>query len=248
MANSTYRSIVNRILQQAGQATIDSDNTFNDNTLLDKAQVQAKVFTDLINRRMVSSLRARFLRRQFTITTSSSSNSSSVDSTVAPEKIISGSMFITTSGYGRGPLEYLPYDTWLSWFPEGETVKGIPKYWLLLPPDGTNTDHIAFSPPPNGTYSIKYEAYLKPVALSAASDTIAWPVEHEHVLIVAGQTFLEMALSEGKMQDIGQFMEPFISEMKQLTLGPDDETPKVDIGMRFNSTPVRGIRSVRGSA
>lgn len=249
MSNSTARTIVNRMLIQAGQAEIGSDNDFNDNTALDKPQVQAKYFNDLINRRMVLSCRGcRFLEREFSLSITSSGNSYSIDSTVMAETLVEDSWYISTADAGVAPLVYLPYTRWKQQFPEGESTTGEPARWIILPPDGSNIDKVSFSPPPGASYTVKYRGYLRPTSLLTATTTVAWPADYEHVLILAGQTFLEMVLSEGKMQDVGQFMEPWISELKQLSQGAPDDPPKADLGIKWCFAPKRGRRYVRTSS
>lgn len=232
---------VNRILNQAGQDPIPDSSTFT-NGPLTKVQLQTKLFVDKANRGLVRSIRGRFMKRKYTFNTSAASNSYSVDTTTSLENMVEDSMFRTSAGKG-GRIEYIPYDTWITWFPEGESVKGIPNFWFDYPPDGSGVDKIGFSPPPNATIAIQYEGYLDPVVLSAYNDVIQWPQKFEDLLWDYAQLWVEMVLSEGKMEQIAVFLEPLFTQVRQLTLGPVDKPPSVDLGMRLGGVRKGGSRS-----
>lgn len=242
MANSTYMDTVNRCLYHAGQAPIPGSTEFADPTKLSRAQLQAKLFVDKANRGLIRSMRGRFLKRKYTFNTSSVSNSYNIDSTTSLENLVEDSMFRTTAGKG-GQIEYIPYETWLTWFPSGESTKGIPNFWFDYPPDGTGVDKIGFSPPPNGTIAIQYEGYLDPVVLSAYNDVIQWPSKFEDLLWDYAQVWIEMSLSEGKMEQIGVFLDPLFAQVRQLSLGPIDKPPSVSLGMKLGGIRKGGQRS-----
>lgn len=240
MANSTYISTVNRVLYHAGQQPIADNTTFNDNTLLEKPQLQAKLFVDKAHRRLIRTSRPRERKRLFTFNTADGDNDYTLDSTVTFENLVQDSWFITTSGVAKGPLKYITYDQMLEWFPAGQTSEGVPDYWFDYPNNGTN-ERFGFIPIPAGTYAVQYEGYLDVGALSSATDTIAFPVKFEDILWDHAQTWLEISMSEGKAQDMYAVLDGLFQEYRQLTQGPRDRPPQIRIGIK-----VQGPQKGRG--
>ena len=241
MTNSTYFATVNTILQLAGQAPIPDVGTFATTASLEKCQIQAKLFVDKANRKLVRHNRTRFTCRKYTLTTSSASNSYSLTAgaTSAPnvrvENMVEHSMFNTTSGQGYGPLKFIPRYKQLQVFPDGETVKGKPIRWYDLPPQDDGVERIAFSPPPDATYTIIFDYYEDPVVLSGPTDVIQWPTVWEDVLWDYGQMYLEMALSEGKQKDLASLMVNLETEIRQLTMGATDQPPCAELGINITA-------------
>lgn len=245
MANSTYYEVVNRVLQHAGQTPIASTSDFGSNSTLDKPQLQAKLFVDKVNRRLLRKNRPRFTARKATLSLVDGTNSYSLPAAVRIESLIEDSFFITTSGYGYGPLKHLDYKKWKTEFPEGEDTEGEPRRWIDLVPDGTEVDKVAFSPPPGMSLTVEYQYYTDPTALSAHGDIILWPPKFEDIIWDYAQLYLEIVLSEGKAGDLAQLMADLDQEIRQLTMGAIDDPPTMDIGMRFHAGPQRGRRTVR---
>lgn len=231
MANSTYINTVNRVLKHSGQQPIADNTTFNDDTLLTKVQLQAKLFVDRANRRLIRTNRKRLSLRKYTMSLSSGTNSYALNAGTTIENLKQGSWFITTAGYGR-QLEYIPYDTWLTWYPEGESTEGIPEYWFDLPPDGTG-DKVGFSPPPSASLTVQYEGYQDVSPLTSATDTIEFTSQNEDILWDFAAFYLETQLAEGKAIDIAPFLDGLFSELRQLTLGARDKPPAVKLGMKL---------------
>lgn len=247
MANSQYIDVVNRILQHAGQTPIPDNSTFNSNNSLGKEQLQAKLFVDKVNRRLLRRNRMRFAKRQMTLSLSSASNVYTLNTggvNVTIEQIVEDSMFITTTAYA-GPISYLSYYKWLHMYPQGEIVKGTPSRWIDLPPEGNAYDKISFSQPPSNTMTVVFDYYQDPVVLTSATDVIQWPAKFEDVLWDYGQLYLEIVLSEGKAGDLQSLMADIDSEVRQLTAGAIEQPPSVDIGISFGGTARRGRRSAR---
>lgn len=244
MANSTYLDTVNRILYHAGQSPIADASTFNTNSSLEKVQLQAKLFVDKVNRRLMRRHRMRFAKRQFSLSLSYASNSYSLTSggiTITVEQIVEDSMFITTSGYA-GPVHHLDYYKWKLMYPEGETTQGVPTRWIDLPPEGNAYDKIAFSAPPVDSMTCIFDYYQDPVVLSTATDTIQWPSKFEDVIWDYGQLFVEIVLSEGKASDMQALMADIDSEIRQLNNGAIENPPKVDIGLSMTGLYRRARR------
>lgn len=233
MANSTWLQATNRILAHAGQDEIADATTFNDKTKLDKPQYQAKLFTDFASRHIVTSGEFRFLQREFSLSLVDNDQTKPLATNSSAERIIQKTWRVTTAGKGR-ILRERRYIDQITMFPEGETSKGTPDFYYLLPPDSNGADYVGFSPIPNASINIKYLGYLKAIPLALATDAIQWPDQYEDRLWVAGQTFLEMVLAEGKMPDIGQFLEPYISELRQISGTPASEMPTTDLGIGFD--------------
>lgn len=242
MANSTYRDVVNRILQQCGEPTIPDASTFNTDSSLTKIQLQAKLFVDKVHRRLVRQNKGRYLLRKTTWSVTSSTNSYNIAAGVLVEDLKPDTVFITTSGKGR-KLEYIEYEQWLEMFPSGETVKSIPAYWFVYPPDGTGTDKVGFSPPSNYSLTIQYEYYLNVTGLTSATDEIAFPVRYEDILWEHATLWIEVAKSEGKAADYALILERLFEELKQTSLGSAEKSPKVTLGYKglgFRKTGYRG--------
>ena len=229
MANSQFRDVVNRVLQHVGEPTIPDASTFNTDSSLTKIQLQAKLFVDKVNRRLVRKNRARFLSRKATFSVTSGSNSYSLPNGVFVEDIKSDSVFITTTGKGR-KLEYVPYDQWLLYYPEGETVKGIPSFYYDLPPDGTGVDKIAFSQPSNYSLTVQYEYYVNVAPITVATDEIAFPARFEDILWDHAQMWVEVAKSEGKAADFALVLDNLFEELRQESLGAAEKPPRVTLG------------------
>lgn len=96
-------------------------------------------------------------------------------------------------------------------------------------------DRISFSPPPSLALTVQYEGYLNTVALQYESDPIIWPVEYEHLLWTAGVALLEGALGEGKAPSYQAMVEPAVTQVKQLSIGPVEEIPAIDLGITINN-------------
>jgi hypothetical protein len=238
MANSTYFQAVNRVLEHAGQATIASTGDFDAETDLEKPQLQAKRFVDKANRRLIRNNRPRQRLRKYTLTLASGDNDYTLNSATSLENLKEDTFFITTAAYARGPLRYVPYETWLTWFPTGEPNEGIPEFWFDYPPDGTTVgDRIGFSPPPSAAMTVQYEGYMDVTALTTSTDVIAFDVKFEDVLWDWGQSYLESALSEGKAMELNAILDGLLSEIRQLSMGPRDKPPKVNLGMK-----IQGVR------
>lgn len=230
---ATWRGEVNKALILSGQATIADNTTFDSDSSLDKIQLQAKY---AYNRAYMTAWREgrfRFLERSFTITTADGTSDYNVDTTTAPEYFIENSFRVTTSGSSKGRIPYMSLADYNSAFPEGNgTTEGIPDYWVLLSPDGTGTDKIRFYPTPNAVLSIKYRAYLQPVQLSAASDTIKFPDAASDVLVEFCQVYLESVLGEGKAPDFMSMLQPSLTALKAIYRGPVDEKSKLSMNLQ----------------
>jgi hypothetical protein len=97
--------------------------------------------------------------------------------------------------------------------------------------EAIDVDRVAFSQPPNAAYLIQYEGYLNTVALVNDTDQIIWPVEFEHLLWIAGVQMLEVVLSEGKSVNYASMLEPAVTQVKQLSMGPVEDIPQIDLGL-----------------
>jgi hypothetical protein len=236
MANTSFQTLVDRVLQKHGQAPTPADAGVSfDANALEKIQLQTKLFFAQCHSDIVNRVRARFLRRTFTITTAAwngppqtgSNNKYLVDVTTTPERIQKKTMFDTTNQVG--PLDYWPFQQFECANPGGEIVASRPAGWYLQEPDGTGNDYICFTAPPDGVYVIKYQAYLKPQPLVNHGDLVMIPFDYEHVLEDAAGTYCEYMLAEGKSPDFEKYVETAIARMKRLTLGPVEEIPQIDL-------------------
>lgn len=323
LANSTFRETVDTILTMAGQVTIgNSSGDFNSNTL-DKPQQQAKQFVDFANRFLALETKGRFTKRKFQFTVDPNTvNVYGISTQTTFERLLKDSWAIVAPTAQAQPLNWKNYNLWLTQFPNGETTKGIPNFWIDLPPSKTGTDEydipyfgdftgitpgnptvisvdalqrspgdyvlvtevvgtigdalnnkifrvleasgldmtlevdttgllytsggkfeprdvdrVSFSPPPSVAVTVQYEGYLNTVALRNETDIIIWPKEFEHLLWIAGVSFLEVALSEGKAPNYQALLEPAVTQVKQLSLGPVDQIPQIDLGIELSGIP-----------
>ncbi|MBS1586947.1 MAG: hypothetical protein JSS82_15535 [Bacteroidetes bacterium] len=245
MANSQFRDVVNRVLQHVGEPTIPDASTFNTDSSLTKIQLQAKLFVDKVNRRLVRKSRGRFLSRVGTFSVTSGSNSYSLPAGVLAEDLKEDTVFVTTTGKGR-KLEYIDYDEWLMWFPSGETTKGLPSRWYVYPPDGTGVDKIGFSAPSNVSLTVRYEYYLNVSPITLATDEIAFPVRFEDILWDHATMWVEVSKAEGKASDYAMILDNLFEDLRQEALGSPEHPPKVVLGlgaMGFRKTRSRYARS-----
>lgn len=234
MGFSTYIQTVNRGLRRTGQS-VWSDNTAFNNNDGQEIQVQGKDIVDEVNRRFLRLSRGRFLRRTHTVSATSSSNAYDGPSGTTAERYVEGSWRITApTDKAFGPLEYMSEQDWNMLYPAGETVKGIPQKWILLTRTATDKDQIAFSPPADDDYTIKFEYYLGPYVLSQATDTLIWPEHVEDLLWKATQYELEAVLAEGKSLEVASKVDEIFSEIEQLTREPTDALSVVDLGIEIS--------------
>ena len=235
MANSTYREIVNRVASLHGKSSVATDGEF-DSGALENIYAQIKGFFSLANQMYGRTVRTRFLMREYTLPITSASNKYEVHTSTSPDRLVPESLYITTTGEGK-PLIFYPggYRRWKMTYPEGETVKGTPEYFFIYPQTGDEKEYIGFSPPASKDFSVNYSGYLRPVPLNAAADLIMWPKEFEDVIILACSQFVEYVLAEGKMGDIIGFIEPAISAVEQLTMGPVEDVQMQESGMSIDA-------------
>lgn len=231
MAASTYKAVVDRILQLAGEQAITNNSDFaNASGELTKIQLQTKLYVDKVHRGITRKAKIRTSVRKTTLSLTNASNSYALPSGVYGEDIKPASLFITTVGKEKGPLPYIEYDRVMEMFPSGETAKGVPNRWFLYPSDGTGTDYIGFTPPPNSNMTLQYEYYKVPSPLSAYNDTVQIDPRFEDILWDYGQMWVEVSKSEGKAADYASILERALEEYQQLNLGPIEKPPGVDFG------------------
>lgn len=234
MGFSTYRTTVNRGLRRTGQELWSDDTTFNNNDG-SEIKVQAKDIVDEVNRRFLRLSRNRFLRRTFTITTVDGDNAYDGPTGATAERFQEGTWRITApAASAKQPLLYKPYDEWTTEYPAGETTEGTPNYWILLPRTSSDKDEIAFSPPPDAAYTIKFEYYLGPYALVNATDLLVWPEHTEDLLWKATQYEIEAVLAEGKSMEVASKVDELFSEIEQLCKEPTDALSIVDLGIEID--------------
>lgn len=227
----------------AGQSEIANNTLFDAESGLAKHEIQAKRFVDKVNRQILRKARPRFNVREFTITTADGTNAYNIDSTTSPEQLVGDSWYISTASYGR-VLSHLSYLDWKRQYPETPTVEGVPERWILLPFNGTN-ERVAFDPIPNGVYSVKYSAYQDAVALSLGADLVVWPPVLEDIIWEYGWTYVELILAEGKAAEVQALMQNLYEEIKQFTMGPEDDVKKLDLGISINPLGRTRRRSTR---
>ncbi len=234
MANSTYREACNRVAALHGQLTC-ADNTTFDGTVLDKIYVQIKQFFWLANQMYGRAVRTRFLIREFYLDITDAANSYTVNATTSPDRLVPDTWYISTSGYGKRLRAYPGgYAAWKRTYPEGETVEGIPDYFVILPQTGDDVERVAFSPPADRNLRVYYSGYLKPVPLAAAADLIIWPKDFEDAIMLGCGQFVEFASAEGKMPDIASFIEPAMSLVEASSQGPEEDTKMFDLGIEID--------------
>jgi len=104
-----------------------------------------------------------------------------------------------------------------------------------------DVDRVAFDCLPASGLTIQYEGYLNGVTLENETDEILWPQKFEHLLIAYGCEMLESLLGEGKDVNWLQKLEPYMSQVKQNSLGPSDEPPGLVLGIEIGRYHRRGI-------
>lgn len=240
MANSTFRATVDKILTMVGQVTTLNGTGDFDSDTMDKPQQQAKAFVDFGNRLLAVQTRGRFTRRRFVFTTVANQAEYLLDPLTTAERLVKDSWFDLTHG---NRLQWLGEQDFIDLYrvPEINLPVGIPVYWRDLyansldQPGPEQSISVLLAPVPAGAYVIQYDGYLKTVALQNATDEIIWPVEFEHLLWSAGNLMLENALGEGKTQPWATFLEPMITQVKQLSIGPPDQPNQLDLGISIPS-------------
>lgn len=234
MANTTFRAACERVLRLSGRNPFTDDAEFNAGNI-DAEKAALKEFFSIANQRYGRVMRNRLMAREFSLSLVDNDNDYDLDATVSVDRLVPKSWYCTTAG-SSGALTYYPggYYQWKRDFPEGQTEEGAPRYWFYYPSTANNPDRIGFSPPPDGSYTVKYSAYLKPVLLTSATDLLIWPPEIEDGVVLAALTFLQMYQAEGKNPDIEKLLEPIFSEIKQVFNGPLDEIKYFDIGFHID--------------
>lgn len=228
---STYYQMVQRMLALLGERLYDSSTQFDSTSMADheKVQLQAKDWFGLYHQMAMVTPRARFLLRDYTITTSDSSNSYNLNAATNYERLLEDSMFITTSGSEYGPIQQVDLHEYRTVFPSNNETKGAPyRYYHTLRSAAVGPDAIAFTPPPDGVYAIQYSAFLKPYRLKLAADQICVDEEWEHVFLMGTAVFIEIMKSEGKAGDFAGFADTLKTEFEQHTIPLAGEHMRLD--------------------
>lgn len=234
MANSTFRQTVDKILILSGQSPIGTSSGDFDSNTLDKPQQQAKLITDFANRQLALVNHGRFMRRRYVFTTDPVANPTglyALDASTSIERLVRESWMDFTNSQ---PLDWRGFHEFQTMYPVliADLPKGKPMYWTDSTPasgDDSGISHVQLTPVPDGAYLIQYYGFLKTAALENETDEIIWPVEFEHLLWTAAISIMEVVLSEGKSANYQAMLEPAISQVKQLSIGPPDEIPGLDL-------------------
>lgn len=239
MANLSYFNTVNRVLQRHGQTPIPDTTTFDSGTLT-KTQLQAKIDVDEAHRMIVNDLPAEFLKRTTTFTTTGTGgggvpvladNNTGWALAVPFEDVVPRTFFIKSPSASARELDVKPFNQFRRERPAGPTSLGVPSYVVPLTETALGAaDYVAFDPPPNAIYTIEYQYFLSPVALTLAADVIYIPTRFEPVLWEAAGDFLEIQLGDGKAPEWAQFMLPYLTKIRQKTLGLSQLPPACEMG------------------
>lgn len=96
-------------------------------------------------------------------------------------------------------------------------------------------DRVSFYPAPASAMTIEYEGYLDSAELANEDDPIIWPKKIEHLLIAFAVEIMEGLLGEGKDLNWQSKLEPYLTQVRQLTMGPVEDTPGLDLGIEICS-------------
>lgn len=235
MANTTFRAACERVLTLSGRAPFASDSEFN-GSVIDSEKAALKEFFRIANQMYGRTQRGRSLRREFYLDTANNDNDYPLDTKTSVDRLVPKSWYISTTDKG-GPLAYYPggYYQWKRDYPEGESLKGRPRYWFDLPATDTDTEHVGFSPPPDAVYRVYYSGYLRPIPLGVATDELIFPKEFEDGIILAALSFLALFQAEGKHPDIQAMLEPVFASIEQNNMGALDEIHGWDLGIQIDA-------------
>lgn len=228
---STFYTMVNRLLTLLGERVYSSTSDFDstDLSLHEKVQIQAKDWFGLYHQMAMTTPRARFLLRDYTFNTASADNSYDLSAATNYERILEDSMFITTTGSEYGPMQQLDLWEYRRRYPANDESEGQPvTYYHLLRTAAVGPDAIAFSPPPDGIYAIRYSAFLKPYRLKLAADQICVDEEWDHIFLLGTAVFVEIMKAEGKAPDFASFSERLSTEFEQHTIPLAGEHMRLD--------------------
>ncbi len=225
----TFLAAVNDLADLVGERRIADGTEFAAEATLPKVLLQAKKWYALNHTWAMVTPRARFLLRDYTITTSNGVNSYNLNAATNYERVLEDSMFNTTSGAEFGPIQYVDLMEYRTQFPRDNEAVGRPtRYFHKHRTAAVGPDAIGFSAPPDATYTIQYSAFLKPYQLSAATDQICVDAEWEHIFLLGATVFLEILKSEGKGGDFQGYAQQMKDEFEQHTVPVAGEHLRLD--------------------
>ena len=238
---ATWLSEVNLMLPLSGQAQFADASAFNTDGTMEKIQFQAKYLYKDAHNEIWRVFRPRWTMREFSLSLTDGDNTYDCDTATSPEYFVAESMRITgPSGKEVPCLRYVDYAEYVKEFPALDESEGQPMRWYIKPrTNNTSADVIAFSPPPDASYTAKFLAYLKPADLTEATSVVFLPAEYCDIIRSKGRTYLEIVLSEGKAPAWAQFLEELITACKAITLGPVEQKPKFNTSFRIEGRRVR---------
>lgn len=235
MANPSALSACNRILEHAGEPTVLAAD-FDAETSLSKIALQCKRYLDKANRRLGRQTRLRINRRTATLSLTNASNTYSLPTGVLLEDLEEDSLIIADAASFGQHIKYMPYQDWVRMWPAGETVKGRPVWFFDYPADGTNIDKLGFSQPPGANYTVKYQYYKAPNAITVSTDQVILDDRFVDVLWDHGQMWLEVSKAEGKAADYAAILDSLVDQLKQANQGSLEKPPGIDLGFSLCGT------------
>lgn len=226
VAHSTFQEIVNTILQQSGLPSITSAATFNARTGLLRPQLQAILYTDDADAKLMVRLTDLFAMRQFSASTTASSPVVSLDDICD----IEGVQYHTVRCNGQ-PMRFLSYNEYRSMYAtDADVPEGAPMYWSYKntpSADAQRANQIIMIPTPDAAYVVEYGAKILHKPLALATDVILWPKPYEHVLVAFGRAALAEARKTGDMSGTAQAA---LDNVRQWAIGPQDKPLKANFG------------------
>jgi len=222
MANSTWMTATNEVLELSQIDPIASANDFNNPTgVLSKPQRAARAYIKLAHLHLSVRAYKHFATRRIELPITLGTSVYPLDTGMNPEHIRPERFFNITTGTAAAqnrPLRYYEYANFMADFPDPSKITtGAPSHWILLPIDRTEESpvhKVRIYPNPDQNYKLEYQAALNAYPLANATSVLLWPPEYEHVLWEFAWDLVERGLGEGKEGSISGMAAQAANEVK----------------------------------
>jgi hypothetical protein len=232
VAGSKFIDICNKIAWKCGQNSFDS-STFDDTSTLDRPQAQIKLYAETSNQMLMVRLTELFTERYYTLQTVAGVSDYPVDASCNLEGVKYHSMRCNTTANAR-EIDYMTYNEYRNLVPDPSlATNSKPQRWTDLTTkiaDAGPADNIRFWPTPDDVYEIEYRAKLTAKPLSSQNDTILWPYQYEHVLILWGEAMMKRKLGDASVDD---YAKEALDSVRAWAPGPMDKGMQASFGKLY---------------
>lgn len=241
MANNTYRGMTNRLLRQRGLPEIVSDDVFNQPNagLMARYQLVARELIAIIHEMACVDLPVNFARRRFELPIDNVQGAIyPLDTGMSIESLTFDSFRnITPNASGPLRLANWTYEYFSARYDQSMIPSAPPTNFIILPVERTAASpiyRVRIYPNPDKAYTIEYIAQLNPYSLVNATDTVLYPPEYEHVILMEAAAALEDLLGEGKGGSIYVQAQRAHSKARQKATAPRAEKRAVRMKKMFS--------------